>query len=136
MGFTFDDANYEKGICGPISEMNELVRRNDRNMDRIKPFVGGEELNNDPRHHFRRFAIQFDDLSKEDAQSGWPDLFEVVENRVKPQRMKDKRDHRREQWWQHGERQPGLYIAVASLDYVFALSFVSSTLALADFRPT
>jgi hypothetical protein len=39
----------------------------------------------------------------------WPDLLEIVERRVKPERAKIKREARRKRWWRFGDRQPGLY---------------------------
>ena len=48
----------------------------------------------------------------------WPNLLEIVEERVKPERAAGSRKARRERWWQFGDRQPGLYRAVAQLHRV------------------
>jgi hypothetical protein len=50
----------------------------------------------------------------------WPDLLKIVERLVKPERDHDNRKARRERWWRFGDRQPGLYAAVATLPRVFA----------------
>lgn len=60
MGFAFDDAAALKGEAEPISRFVEL-RKNPRNSERISPFIGGEEINSDPRHACHRYAIDFFD---------------------------------------------------------------------------
>jgi hypothetical protein len=50
----------------------------------------------------------------------WPDLLEVVERRVKPERDGQKRKALRERWWQYAEKRPGLCAAKAKLEHVLA----------------
>ena len=40
--------------------------------------------------------------------SDWPDLIGIVIAKVKPERVKQKRDANRERWWQFAEKRPGL----------------------------
>lgn len=56
----------------------------------------------------------------------WPDLLDVIQRRVKPERDKNLRKSRRERWWRHGDRQPGLYTAVAPLTRVLVRSLTST----------
>ena len=52
MGFTFDDTDT-KGVASPISLMNQLIKKDPRNRERIFPYIGGEEINDSPTHsHF------------------------------------------------------------------------------------
>lgn len=62
MGFTFDDAAAAKGEAEPISEMERLIAKDPRNSQRIKPYLGGEEVNNSPTHSHHRYAIDFEDF--------------------------------------------------------------------------
>jgi N-6 DNA Methylase len=50
----------------------------------------------------------------------WPELLKIVERLVKPERQDDNRKSRRERWWRFGDRQPGLYAAIATLPRTFA----------------
>ena len=50
----------------------------------------------------------------------WPDLLAIVRTLVKPQRDKDKRDVRRERWWQFAERTPALRAALRDQAQVLA----------------
>jgi N-6 DNA Methylase len=115
MGFTFDDEAAEKGTASSLADMQRLVARNPRNSERILPYIGGEEVNNDPRHAHRRWVISFGDMTESEVRSRWPDLIEIVERLVKPQRDLDDRPARRERWWRFGDSQPGLYRAIADL---------------------
>ena len=72
----------------------------------------------------------------------WPDLLTIVEQRVKPERMKVNRKVRRDRWWQFGDRQPALYAAITGLERVlvvncgatphFALAFLTSRTIFAN----
>jgi hypothetical protein len=145
VGFTFDDATAAKGEAESIASMESLIKKDKRNMERIVPYIGGEEVNNDPRHAHHRYVIDFEDFPlrrdarlqswsemedgerRESLREGvvpadypgavaadWPDLLRIVEERVKPQRMKDKRPTYRNYWWRFAERRSQLRGAVSS----------------------
>jgi hypothetical protein len=149
MGFTFDDAAAAKGTAEPLAEMKRLVAKDPRNSERIKPYIGGEEVNNSPTHAHHRYAIDFFDFPlrrepsfkswlnwsverrrrglregivptdyPESVAADWPDLIEIVERRVKPERDDQKRKALRERWWQYAEKRPGLYATIAQLEHV------------------
>jgi len=60
-GFTFDDSD-SKGLATPIAEMKRIIEQDGNNRRIIKPYLGGEEVNNDPAHTHRRFVIDFGDM--------------------------------------------------------------------------
>lgn len=62
MGFTFDDAAATKGTGTSLPEMEQLVARDPRNSQRIKPYLGGDEVNNNPTHSHNRYVIDFEDF--------------------------------------------------------------------------
>jgi N-6 DNA Methylase len=78
MGFTFDDMAAVKGKASPISEMHRLIAKDKRNAERIFPYLGGEEVNTDPRHGHRRWCIDFDDfpLKREVMDKPWAAMDE------------------------------------------------------------
>jgi len=59
----------------------------------------------------------------------YPDLLDIVEQRVKPDRLRDNRENYRRYWWQFAERRPGLIQATQGLDRVVAVSRVANALA-------
>ncbi len=133
MGFTFDDTD-SKGIATPISEMHRLIEKDPRNQEVIFPYIGGAEVNDSSTHSFYRYAINFYDLDLEEAET-WPDLINIVRERVKPERDRQKRKALRERWWQYAEKRPGLNHAISGLDRVMVISRVGQHAALA-FLPT
>ncbi len=90
MGFTFDDTD-RTGAASPLSEMRALIAKDSRNAERIFPYIGGEEVNDSPTHAHHRYVINFGTMTEEEARR-WPCLMQIVEERVKPQRLTDKRD--------------------------------------------
>ncbi len=130
-GFLFEDDAPEST---PLTEMRRLLESNSGNRDAVFPYLGGEELNTDARLAFSRYVIDFGDVALEDVQRRWPDLLDIVRQKVKPFRDGLKRKCYRELWWLHGERQPELYRQLRHLPRVLASSQVSSHLAIA-FQP-
>ena len=96
LGFTFDDST---AVASSISEMNQLIQKNKRNLQIITPYIGGDELNSDPRHQHRRYVIDFKAMSLEEARS-WPDLLAIVEKKVKPDRANKSKEVANHPWWQ------------------------------------
>lgn len=148
MGFTFDDDTNDPA-ANTISEMRRLTApehpQGAHNASRIKPYLGGEEVNDSPIHAHRRWAIDFFDMPlrrgimaftwaianqaqrdacmtqglvpldyPEPVAEDWPELIEIVRERVKPDRDGQNRDALRVRWWQYAEKRPGLYGALGS----------------------
>lgn len=73
MGFTFDDFAAAKGTASSLAEMERLIAKDHRNAERIKPYLGGEEVNNHPQHLHDRYVIDFEDfpLSRDQTLHSW-----------------------------------------------------------------
>jgi hypothetical protein len=67
----------------------------------------------------------------DEVAEDWPDLIEIVRRRVKPERDEQKRDPLRIRWWQYADKRPGLYAAIAPLEKIQSILFVSEHLAVA-----
>ena len=61
----------------------------------------------------------------------WPNLIEIVRERVKPDRDRQNRKALRVRWWQYAEKRPGLYAAIVDLDRVIVVSRVGQQAAFA-----
>ncbi len=116
MGFTFDD-NDRKGVASPTSMMEELIKGDKSNAERIFPYLGGDELNTQPNHQHSRFVIFFGDMTLEQA-SKWPDLLKILELRVKPDRESKASDVANWPWWQFWRSRNELYDRIKNLHRV------------------
>ncbi|MGT2486057.1 Eco57I restriction-modification methylase domain-containing protein [Methylobacterium oryzae CBMB20] len=138
MGFTFDDRAASKGEAENLDKMRLLVEKNSRNAERIFPYIGGEEINNEIRHEHRRYVIRLDDIALDEAARDFPDLLSIVEKRVRPEREKlgsnPDAKRRRENWWRWGRDTPSLYKSKQDLDYVFCMSRHSPQFSIAMLR--
>src|SRR5262249_49380400 len=56
----------------------------------------------------------------------WPDLLEIIERRVRPERKRQKDRRAADIWWQFQRRRPGLYGAIAPLKRIIATSQISA----------
>ena len=117
MGFTFDDTNEN---ATPIATMHQLIAENPKNQDRIFPYIGGEEVNSSPTHSHHRYVINFGEMSEDEARE-YLDLMAIVEEKVKPGRLKQNREIRSRYWWRFGETTPALFQAIVQCDRVLVI---------------
>lgn len=132
MGFTFDDAD-KQGVANATSLMRDVVRRDARNAERIFPFLGGEDVNETPLYEARRWIIDFDEMDEDVARS-WPDLFEIVEMKVKPERAQSnalKYPRMVNEWWKFWNSRTQMRAAIVSLDKVLVCSLHQPNWAVA-----
>jgi hypothetical protein len=110
----------------------------------LKPYLIGDDLNSDPAQRPSRFIINFRDwpLSRPDKISAgecaedYPELLKIVDERVKPQRLKlpennSTAKHRRNFWWQFSNRADDLLASIYGKNRVLAISRTTAHLAFA-----
>ena len=115
-------------------EADRLYAMNSENMDVIRPIINGKELNNDPHQKPGRLVINFQDWTLEQSMK-YEEPFSIVEELVKPERMKSKRAIRKNRWWQHAERATALYSGISDLNICFATVWVTKHLSF-SVQPT
>ena len=79
------------------------------------------DADGDRRRELRRQPIVPHDYP-EPVAADWPELLAIVEERVKPERLRVKRKTRRIRWWQFGDRQPALQAAITGLEWVLVIN--------------
>lgn len=87
----------------------------------IRPYMNGRDLTSRPRGVF---VIDFALLSEEEAKK-YPLLFNIVRDRVKPQRDANKMASRKRFWWRFGAAGQNLRDATAGLNRMIATPYVS-----------
>jgi len=137
MGFTFDD-NDSKGIATPLNVMHRLLEDCPHYSEVIMPYIGGKEVNTHPSHKHSRYVINFGERDLEECKSKWPQLVDIVEEKVRPERInKNARKYPRmvNEWWKYWNSRPELHTKIRGLDRVLAVSYVGQHATFA-FLPT
>lgn len=124
-------------ILGP-EEAKALIEQDPRNKDVLFPYLNGKDLNSRPDLSPSRWVINFHDwpLDRAFAPAGYkgpvaadyPECLAIIEEKVKPERMRNNRKIRRERWWQFAERAPELYSTIKGMETVVVLSLVNNHL--------
>jgi hypothetical protein len=134
MGFTFDDTDTT-GVANPIAVMRKLILDNPANGERIAPYLGGEEFLNDPLQRHQRYVINLGEISESEARNEWPALMNILEQKVKPERLKaleqwsKDKQKRADLWWQFSRTAKDMREATRRLKRVLMHPFTSSNLA-------
>jgi hypothetical protein len=114
-------------------EAKALIDKDPRNKEVLFPYLNGEDLNTRPDSSASRWVIDFFDRS-EDESRDYPDVFAIVEHKVKPERQRLKPDGSYalrkplpQRWWQYADKRPTLRKAIANLNRILVIARVSST---------
>lgn len=125
-GFIFEDGNDQ---ASPTALYRSLIAE-EWNRRVLFPYLNGKEMNDSPRHLPSRHAINFGDMSLQEARR-WPTVLEIVETRVRPQRATKAADVRGWPWWKYWRPRPELMDAIRSLGHVLAIADTSSRFGVA-----
>lgn len=126
-GFSFQGSNVlGMGFVLSPDEAQAMLDADPRNADVIQPYLVGEDLNQRPDGSPSRWVINFRDWPEERARE-YPTPFARVEELVRPERERNKREVYRVRWWQFAERRPALYPTIAPLDRCIAITITSKT---------
>ena len=110
-------------------EAQALIKKDSRNQDVLLPYLNGEDLNSRPDQSPSRWVINFRDWPSDRAQ-GYPDCWRIIEERVRPERQRKKKDEKAgqevyvlrrplpERYWQYADKRPELYSRIAAIDRV------------------
>jgi hypothetical protein len=100
------------------------IAADSRNAEVVKPFSMGTNLAKRPLGQPDRWIIDFNDHTLEVAET-YPAPFQQVKELVKPQRMENRRETTRVNWWRYGEKRPAMRAAIEPLESYFAVPEVS-----------
>ena len=114
-GFLFDNTDPE---ANTYSDMNEVLALESHSERFIKPYIGGEEVYDDPAHHFRRWVIDFGKSSLVEAKKH-PMLLKLVEEKVRGERIAKKSEVSDWPWWQFWRTRDDLYARIKHIPVVF-----------------
>jgi hypothetical protein len=115
------------GFTMEPDEAKTLIAEDPHNAEVLFPYVIGADLNRRPDTSASRWIINFHDWPLERAEE-YPTLIDRVRRLVKPDRDRNKRLARRDNWWRYAEHAPELYTSIAGLDQVLAVSLVGNVL--------
>lgn len=127
-GFLFQEEAVESES---IATMRSLLERDESLASVIHPYIGGEELLNDPRQQHSRYVIDLGQREEKAARARFPELMAILEEKVRPFRAKSKRKVYKEKWWLFAEPQLKLRAALTTVQRVLMHPFTSSNLVFA-----
>jgi hypothetical protein len=123
------EANRGRAFQGPIpagsfylskEEADELLERGDASYaEVVRPYLIGDDITDDPGQAPRRYVIDFEFRSLEEAMN-YPSALEIVRERVKPERDRNRDRGFRENWWRFGRPRGAMRTATAPLSRYIA----------------
>lgn len=115
------------GFVLDVAEVEQLLSENASYLDVLFPYLDGRDLNISPTGSASRWIINFSDWPLVKA-ARYEAPFEIVSDRVYPERAAYAEARGRNYWWQHIRPRAGLYRRLAAFDRVIVMARVSKTL--------
>ncbi len=112
-----------------LQQAEELLARDSAASAVVRPHINGSDLNSSPIQRGSRYVIDFGERTLSQACQ-FQTIFQVVEDKVKPARLKQTDKSNRENWWLHARRRPELYAKIRDFHEVLVCARVSSTCAI------
>lgn len=142
MGFTFDDENL---AATPISKLDEIKITSPQSVSLIKPYVGGEQVNNQPVFKPERYVIDFGEMSQEQA-SKHRELWNIVTSKVMPERQRNltgdalaklmlKEPRAAGEWWKYLRPKRDLYNLLSASPRVLVANRAAAKFLTFSFLP-
>ena len=110
-----------RGFVLSSQEAGDLVNRDARNAMVVRPYLNGKDLTSRARGVF---VVDFSLMAEEEAQR-FPLVYDLVRDRVRPERAANARKSYRERWWRYGEPRAELRPALTGLGRFVATGYVS-----------
>src|SRR5690606_2778547 len=131
-GFLFD--NNSAGASS-IEEMHDILESAPWAAPKIRPYIGGDEVNTSPSFEPQRFVISLGRLPLDECRAQWPALVKILERKVKPDRESRPKNAQSEylaaRWWQWHTDRPTMQKACAGLERFLVGSQVTAHMAFA-----
>lgn len=113
------------------AEAHALRQSHPEEAEAIFPFLIGDDINGSPTIEPSRACIYLSNLTYEEASKRYPNLMNILRERVFPDRSVNNDKRRREIWWQFSRPTYELYETVRCLRHVLAINRHTKHLALA-----
>ena len=107
---------------------HELISNDSRNAEVLYQYLRGGDFNESPTLSPAVWVINFHDWPLDKAAT-YRLPFQIVHDKVKPDRDKVKRAIYRDKWWQYAEKQKTLYETIRPLNRVLFHAFTGKFLA-------
>ncbi|WP_188022380.1 DNA methyltransferase [Synechococcus sp. RS9907] len=141
-GFCFENTNktseHTPGTPSPLEKMKEVCNQNPLSENVIFKLIGGEDLNKSPTQQSDCYLIDFGGEDEQACRSNYPELMEIVERKVKPEReaLKDSASNNpiKRTWWLHERSRPEMRKAISGLEKYLMHSFTSKYIQFAFIR--
>jgi hypothetical protein len=110
------------GFLISAAQRSALSRGDDNSLVRMPVYIAGSDLTRRPQG---RYAIDLTGLSEKQARKQFPALFQHVYDFVRPERLQNRDQGFRDNWWLYGRRRPEMRDAFATLTRVIVTSEVA-----------
>lgn len=131
-GFVFDDGS---ACASALSFATDILERRPEASEVIRPFLGGEEVLNEPQQRPHRLVIHFGERPLDEVRARYPELLAIVEKKVRPfreARRATKADLTHAAlWWRFANPRPELARAKRGLSRVIVLPRMTSNVVAA-----
>ena len=121
-GFVIDD---DSDRASSTAEIGDILDREPQSAEVIFPYLGGEEVTEDPKISPSRQVIYLAQMPEDEVRERYPAIYSLLEQKVRPYRMSKSARVSKSPWWQFLWSRPRLYKKMQGIERVIVTSRVS-----------
>ena len=126
-GFVFKDGDSD---CNSLQELERILTSDPSAAEIIHPFITGDDILSHYPKSITSQVIDVDHMDLKELKSSHPEIFNLLQAKVKPMREKCNRERIRDLWWKYGETRPGLRSVMKNRKRVLVAPFLCTNLAI------
>ncbi|MFO7853453.1 MAG: type IIL restriction-modification enzyme MmeI [Bacteroidales bacterium] len=116
-------------------ERKNIIDKNAEYLKVIMPLLNGEDITNNAVREPSRYIINFFDFEESEAKQ-FPEAFQIIEERVKPERMKKRDESAKKRWWVYKRNKVDLYKQLSNMEFCWVSPFTSKFLIYEKTSPS
>ena len=121
-GFVVDDSSDS---ATSTAEIADILDREPKSEEIIFPYLGGEDVTEDPSITPSRRVIFVAQMGEEELRTRYPSIYQLLERKVRPFRMSKSERVSKSPWWQFLWSRPKLSKMMRLIDHMIVISRVS-----------
>jgi methylase of polypeptide subunit release factors len=125
---------YGKGFILTCSESRDLLELEPSAKSILFQFQTGDDINSRPDQSASRWVVNFSDWPEERART-YPRSFDLIESRVKSDRLSKSPEVAKAPWWQFWRIRKELYASISAMNQVLVINR-HSKFTVFSFQPT
>ena len=119
---------HGEGFIISLQEVQNILLKSPRYQEVLSPYLIGDDINSNYDLHPSQYVVNFRNMDLNQASS-YPDVFNIIVEKVKPYRDNLKGQIHERDFWKHWDKRLGFFTSVKNKQRLIGISIVTKYIA-------